>query len=192
MCEDTDDIHVISISFQSFGYSPHDNGFCQLAASVVSMDGKVTRLFNYYAKQNGYTQNEECIKEQWNEERYNHVTKRTTESTLDPYEVAKIFITWVTPYLRNCYCISENAFWDTMMLSHFLRGVIPFRMIDASSYYYGMGYRQYHLGMPAKATALRSLRARPPSLLPNTNNDAKITCINTGLIWVYIQKHLQC
>lgn len=191
MSED-DNQHVISICIQSFGYSPQDNGFCQLAASVLSEDGKVIRLFNYYAKQDGYTRNEEHMKQQWNEERYNKIIQRTNESTYDPYEVAKLFLVWVSPYLGNCYCISENAFWDVMMLSHFLQGAIPFRMIDASSYFYGMGHKQYHLGIPGKYTALCSVRARPPSVIPNKDNDAKITSINTGLIWMYIQKHLPC
>ncbi len=119
-------MYVIAFDFEAPGGIPHKNAFTQLGAVLFNMStGKVEDTFNEYSCINGYTWDENCVKEFWSKfpERFEETKQKCSESLLTPYEVVDKFITWCQTHSRNVgndlYLITDCSTFDSGILKCF-------------------------------------------------------------------------
>jgi len=198
--------HVIAFDFESFGGIPLVHGFCQLGARLVrEEDDAILATFSEYANQEGYVQEERCLKEFWlplPNKRYEQVVMKCAMSPNNPFQVCELFWKWVDDNAPkdSTVLITDNSAYDTALLKTFTksRDILyvfgKYRgIIDVTRWYQGVAHLPLNVDtLKLKGTKELALNALGQKELPKLDvqhdHDAVNDALTIALYWCWFQR----
>lgn len=120
-------VRGIVFDFEAFGGAPGKNAFTQLGAVVFNFEsGMVEGTFNMYARQDGYEQEQRCVKEFWSrpemKERFETTLAEAQKAEKNPYQVITAFREWCLSWEQlfpGCVLVTDNSNFDLGLLKFF-------------------------------------------------------------------------